>query len=253
VQPGTIALIVFVCVFGGALLGLWLGARLPARHVDKPTQDMVKLGMGTIATLMALVLGLLVATAKASFDTTATETRQFAARLVELDHVLARYGPETATARRLLRQFAALKVAELWPEGGRRPASQLYTDTDALLERAGDELFSLSPHDEVQKSVKTLAMRLAGQLGETRWLLVLHAAGNAIPGPFLIVLIFWATILFISFGLFAPRHGTSIAVLFVCALSIAAAIFIILEMNYPFIGIIRISSAPARTALQHLH
>jgi hypothetical protein len=250
-QSETVALVAFACVFGGSLLGLWLGARLPPHHVDKRTQDVMKLGMGTIATLMALVLGLMVATAKASFDTTATQTKEFAARLLQLDHVLTRYGPETATTRRLLRQFLALKIDEVWGRQGHRSRA-LQSDTGDLLEAAAGELLALSPHDEMQKALKTRAMQLAGDLGQLRWLAVEHAAGTAIPTPFLVVVVFWATVLFVSFGLFAPRNATAIAMLLVCALSIAGAIFIILEMNHPFSGLMRISSAPARTALVNM-
>jgi hypothetical protein len=248
----AIASLMFVCVFGGALVGLWLGARLPAEHLERRTQELVKLGMGTIATLMALVLGLLVATAKASFDTTATQTKQFAAKLVQLDHVLERYGDETVPTRRLLKRYLAHKIEQLWPEG-RRSASVSQGRADAvLLETAGDQLLSLRPHNDVQKALLSRAMQLASDLEQTRWLLVEQTAGSSIPTPFLIILGFWATTLFVSFGMFAPRHGTSIGVLFVCALSIAAAIFVILEMDHPFSGMIRIPSAPARSALANM-
>jgi hypothetical protein len=247
----TIALIAFACVFGGSLLGLWLGSRLPEHHVDRRTQDLVKLGMGTIATLMALVLGLLVSTAKASFDTTANETKEFGAKLVLLDHVLARYGPETATARRLLGQYLALKIDGLWPTTPGQavaPPSQAAVLFDDALER----VVSLEPQSDVQKALYTRALKLAAELGQTRLLIMERSVGSSIPGLFLAILVFWATILFASFGLFAPRHATAIAVLFVSAISIAAALLLILEMAHPFSGIIHIPRAPAQTALEQM-
>jgi hypothetical protein len=251
VHSATIALVSFACVFGGSLVGLWLGARLPPHHVDKRTQDLVKLGMGTIATLMALVLGLLVGTSKASFDTTATQTKEFSAKVVQLDRVLVRYGPETASTRRLLRQFLARKIEDIWGRHGRN-AHPLETDASELLDAAGDEILALAPHDERHNALKARALQLGGDIASIRWLVVEHTAGNAIPLPFLVILVFWATVLFISFGLFAPHHATAIAMLLVCALSIATALFIILEMNHPFTGLIRISSAPARMALANM-
>jgi hypothetical protein len=245
----VIALIVLACVFGGALLGMWLGARLPAHHVDKQTQNLVKLGMGTIATLMALVLGLLVGTAKASFDTTATHTNEFAAKVVQLDHILGAYGPETAPIRRRLRTFMTLKIDELW--GAERPHG-LSSENGVILESALSRVVSLAPRDERQKALQARALQLTGDIGQTRWLLIEHTAGASIPGPFLGILVFWAGILFVSFGLFAPRHATAVAVLLVCALSIAAAIFVILEMDHPFSGVIRIPSGAARSALAHM-
>jgi hypothetical protein len=248
----AIASAVFGCVFGGSLFGVWLGGRLPAQHLDKRTQNMVKLGMGTIGTLMALVLGLLVSTAKASFDTTATETKEFTAKLVQLDHVLLRYGPETATTRRLLRQYLALKIDEIWPEGHHRRVVTQPSRAGILLDDALDQVLTLKPEGAIQKALQSRALQLAGELGQTRILILEHRAGSAIPAAFLVILAFWATILFVSFGLFAPRHATAIAVLFVCALSIAAAIFVILEMAHPLSGVIRIPSAPARSALVNM-
>jgi hypothetical protein len=251
VQSATIALISFACIFGGSLLGMWLGARLPPHQVDKRTQDLVKLGMGTIATLMALVLGLMVATAKASFDTTATQTKEFAAKMIQLDRLLVRYGPETTSTRQLLRGFLALKIDEVWGHHARRAYTPATNGGD-LLDLAGDELLALAPADENHRALKARALQLGGDLGQLRWLVVEHAAGSAIPTPFLVVLVFWATVLFVSFGLFAPRHATAIAMLFVCALSIAGAIFLILELSHPFNGLMRIPSGPARTALANM-
>jgi hypothetical protein len=250
-HSATIALIAFACVFGGSLVGMWLGARLPPEHLDNRTQDVVKLGMGTIATLMALVLGLLVATAKASFDTTATQSEEFTAKIVQLDRLLARYGPETAPARGMLRQFLVAKMDEIWgqhPRGARPVRSHAVR----LLEAASDELSVLSPHDQLHKALRGRALQLAGDVAQIRWLVVEETAGSSIPGPFLAVLVFWATVLFISFGLFAPHHATAIAVLFVCALSIAAALFLILETSHPLSGLIRVPSAPARIALENM-
>jgi hypothetical protein len=245
----VIAIVVLACVFGGALLGMWLGARLPSHHVDKRTQDLFKLGMGTIATLMALVLGLLVATAKSSFDTTATQGKEFTAKLVHLDHILARYGPETAPSRRQLRQFLALKIDELWGPGRRHSVT---SESGVLLESALSQVVALTPGDAQQKLLQARAVQVAADLAQIRWLLIEHTAGSSIPVPFLVILVFWASILFVSFGLFAPRHATAVAMLLVCALSIAAAIFIILEMDHPFSGVIRIPSGPARSALAHM-
>jgi hypothetical protein len=246
----AVASVVLACVVGGSLLGLLLGARLPRHHLDKPTQNLVKLGMSTIATLMALVLGLMVATAKASFDTTESETKEYVARLMHLDRVLARYGPETTTARHLIRWYLAAQATELWPEDARRWGLAVPTaSASALFEQAGDELLAMSPHDEVHKALHARALQLAGDLGQARWLFAAQTAGSSIPTAFLVILVFWASTLFTSFGLFAPRHATAVGVLLVAALSIAAAVFVILEMDRPFSGVIRISNAPVRHAL----
>jgi hypothetical protein len=94
-------------------------------------------------------------------------------------------------------------------------------------------------------------MQISADLGRTRSLL-LEQTGGSIPMPFLVVLVFWFTVIFITFGLFAPPNATVIAVLLVCALSVAGAIFLILELDRPFEGLIQISDAPLRSALARL-
>ena len=112
----TIGGIVFACTFGGALVGMVLRAILPEHHVSTESKDVVKLGMGLIATLAALVLGLLIASAKSSFDAQRSGFQQLAANLVLLDRALARYGPETKDAREALRSLVAATIDRLWPE-----------------------------------------------------------------------------------------------------------------------------------------
>jgi hypothetical protein len=251
-QSIAIALLAFVCVFAGALVGMFWGSRLPERRADAGTREVVKLGMGTIATLMALVLGLLVATAKASFDTKSGEIRDFSAKLVQLDRTMSRYGPQTSAARHLLKRYVAQKIDEVWPTESHRPRVLANPNTGALLDDVFDQLLALRPTNETQRTLRTRAFHLASDLSQTRTLMAAQQTGSSIPRAFLVILVFWATVLFVSIGLFAPYNATTIAVLLVCALSIAGAIFVILEMENAFGGIITVSSAPARAALAHL-
>jgi hypothetical protein len=251
-RPLVLALITFACVSAGALLGMLLGSRLPEHHADARTREVVKLGMGTIATLMALVLGLLVATAKASFDTKSGEIRDFSARVVQLDRTMRRYGPETSSARRLLKRYLAQKIDEVWPTGSHRSRALLNSNAGQLLDDVFDQLLALRPADDTQRELRTRALHLGGDLAQTRALLAAQQVGSSIPGAFLVVLVFWATVLFTSIGLFSPHNTITIGVLIVCALSIAGAILIILEMDNAFGGLITVSSAPARAALAQL-
>jgi hypothetical protein len=249
VNASVTGLIVFVCVFGGALLGIYLRAALPAHHLNTDSRDLVKLGTGLIATMAALVLGLLVASAKSSYDAQSHELVELSAHVVLLDRLMAHYGPETGEARALLRRGVERALAKIWPED-RSQAVEL-APSAAGVEVFYDKILELAPQNDVQRSLQVDAARVALDLGQTRWLLF-EQRGSSIPMPFLVVLVFWLTIIFISFGLFAPRNATVIAVLFVCALSVAGAIFMILELDRPFEGLIRISSAPLRSALTHL-
>jgi hypothetical protein len=245
----AISLIVFVCVFGGALFGMFLRAALPKHHVSAESSDVVKMGMGLVATLSALVLGLLVASAKGSYDAQSTELTQMSAKLVLLDRVLAHYGAETKEARELLRAAVARVLDQMWSK--HRRSSSPSEPSSSGAEVLFDKIQGLSPKDDTQGSLKAQALSIAMGVGQTRWLMY-EQGTTSISLPMLSVLVFWLTTLFISFGLFAPHNGTVIASLFISALSVSGAILLILELYTPYAGLIQVSSAPLRAALAHL-
>jgi hypothetical protein len=246
---GVIAAIVFGCVFGGALGGMLIRAALPEEHLAQATQDVIKLGTGMVATLAALVIGLLLFSAKNSYEVRDTELRQFAANLILLDRQLVHYGAETKEARDLLRHYVSFKIDSTWTGEASRPVTETHGWT--LLEDVQDRLRGLSPTTDAQHWLQTRALQISAELERTRWLLDVQK-DTAIPKPFLLMLTFWLTVIFGSFGLLAPRNATTIAILLVCALSIAGAVFLILDMDRPFFGVVRISSAPMREALATL-
>ncbi len=241
--------IVFACVFGGALFGMCLRAVLPEHHLSADSKDVVKMGMGLIATMTALVLGLLIASTKNSYDTQNSEVEHMSANILLLDRLLAHYGPETNEARDLLRRTVALGIDRVWPEKGspNLDIPERRTGTKNFFE----EIQELSPRDDTQRALQARALQISTDLSQTRFLLF-EQTGSSIPMPFLVVLVFWLTILFTSFGLFAPPNPTVIATLLVCALSVSGALFLILELDQPFEGVIQISSATVRNALAHL-
>jgi len=242
-----ISWIVFACVFGGALFGLFLRTALPEHHLSADTKDIVKLGMGLIGTMAALLLGLLVASAKSSYDTQNTELTQMAAKIALLDRVLAHYGPETREPRTLLHLWVEQVIEQNW---SRDSEAHLGTRASAG-EILYDKLQDLSPQTEAQRSLQTQALNILIAVGELRYLLFEQKA-NAISAPFLVVVVFWLCIIFVSFGLLAPRNATVIATLLVCALSVSGAIFLVLELNRPFEGMIQIPSTPLQRTLAKL-
>lgn len=250
-SPMAISWMVFACVFGGAMLGMLLRAIVPEHHLNPDSKDIVKLGMGLIATMSALVLALLIASAKSSHDTQNGEIIQISADFIQLDRVLAHYGPETKDARTLLRALLAYGVGPTWGLGSYRPAKLESTEVKAGADSFSEKIQQLTPRNDYQRSLHAQAMQISADLGRTRSLL-LEQTGGSIPMPFLVVLVFWFTVIFITFGLFAPPNATVIAVLLVCALSVAGAIFLILELDRPFEGLIQISDAPLRSALARL-
>jgi hypothetical protein len=245
--------IVFACVFGGALLGMFLRVVLPAHHLSQDSKDVVKLGVGLIGTMAALVIGLLIASAKGSFDAVDNEIQQSGANVILLDRVLARYGPETAEIRDLIRRLVALRLNMIWPEDSSRTVQlQTLDKAPAAVESVEDKIRELAPRNDAQRSLQSRALQISGDLGQTRWLLFAQVSESPVPIPFLVVLVIWLTVIFASFGLFAPRNATVIAALVLCALSASGAIFLILEMGTPFDGLMKVSSAPVRYALSHL-
>jgi len=248
-NPLTIGSWVFVCLFGAGLLALFLRAALPQHHLSAETKDTVRLTMGLVATLTALVLGLLIASAKGSYDTEKSEVTIMAAKLAFLDRLLAMYGPESAPARTALHQAVERIVARMWPTAVAQSA-QLDPQV-ASAEGVYRAIQDLSPQNDTQRALKTQALGSAYELGQMRWLLF-EQGGTSISTPLLVVVVCWLAVLFFSFGLFAPANGTSFAALIVAALSVAGAIFLILELDQPFDGLIQISSRPMLNALSHL-
>ena len=241
--------ILFAGLVGVILLGTRLRRIVPAEHLNSDSKDAVKLALGLVATMTALLLGLLVSSAKNSFDTARTEVIQMAAKIALLDRVLVLYGPETAEARRALRDSVAEGVRRTWPPDGRQPA-RLEPN-----EQMGDAFYAaiarLAPHEEGQRALKAEAVTLMIQLAELRSLVQAQAV-SSVSKPLLIALVVWLVVIFLGFTILAPANATSSLALLAGAFSVACAVFIILELDYPFAGLVRVPSEPMMRTLDHL-
>jgi hypothetical protein len=246
------AAIVFAFVFGGAALGMLLRGILPAHHLSDESRDVVRLGTGLVATMAALVLGLLVASAKGAYDTQKDGLDKITANITLLDTTLAQYGPETKEARAILRSTVGSAIARLWPADTSREATLGEAETTAGGKSFYAEILSLAPATETQRMLQFQALTIATELARARLLLVAQQETGRISGVFLVILVSWLVALFASFGLFAPRNATVVAALLISAFSVSGAIFLILELDEPFAGVIQISSAPMRDAFVHL-
>jgi Protein of unknown function (DUF4239) len=241
--------ILFVLLVGIALLGGRLRRHLPAEQLSDESKDAVKLAMGLVATMTAVLLGLLISSARGTFETEQSEVVQMAAKLAFLDRVLALYGPEAAEARHELRNAVAAGVQRMWPA---KRSSPVRLDPS---EYFGDPFYvaiqRLSPHDDAQRALKTQAATLMVQLGELRSLLQAQSIPS-VSKPLLIALASWLIVIFFGFSLVTPGNATSTLALVAGAFSVACAIFLVLELDYPFAGIIRIPSEPMTNTLNHL-
>jgi hypothetical protein len=247
----AISCVVFACIFGTALVVMFVKRALPEHHLNADSKDVVKLGMGLIATLAALVLGLLIATTKGTYDTQNSAVKEFAANAILLDRILKQYGPETKEAREFLRQAAQATQARLWPDSGAGSANLASGEAKRPLESLYDNVAQLEPKTDIQRGLKARALDTIVDLGRAR-LRMFAQQDSSLPLPFLVVLVFWLIILFAGYGLLAPPNATVIAVLLVCTLSVSGAIFLMLELATPFAGIMRVSSGPLRDAVNLL-
>jgi hypothetical protein len=240
---------VFAVVVGATAFGIALNRVLPAHHLSKESKENIHLGIGVIVTLTALVLGLLVASAKNSFDTKSEEIRHSSVKVIAVDRLLRQMGPEAASSRELLRGWIDNNAAAIWtPEGRRVPVEQGNIEWTEF----HDKVRSMVPATDAQRALQAKIMDLVDDLAETRWLLTEQAV-SSIQTPFLLVLVLWLGIIFASFGLFAPRNWTVYSVICLSALSLSTAVFLILELDQPFSGAIRISDAPLHVLLREVH
>jgi len=247
----SIATVTFACAFGGALLGTYVRSILPATHLSKESQDVMRLVMGLIATMTALLLGLVTASARSTFDNQDAASRTSAANILTLDRLLARYGPETRSTRDLIRQAVAFRIETTWPDDGSAGSGLTQAQGPAAVEEIENQILQLSPATDAQRWFKSEALRLSQDIVTARWR-ALGSQEGSVPLLFLTVVIFWLTMTFGSFGLYAQPNATVITVLFVSAFSVAAAVFLTLELDDPFSGLIKISSGPFRYVLANL-
>ncbi len=245
-----LGLITFGCLYSAAMLALLLHPRLRSDYRDQRTHDMVKLSMGMIVVMSSLVLGLLTASLKRTFDTVDSDVHKFGTQLLLLDRTLSKYGPEAGDARARLRDYTAFVLERNWPKGDATPV--IDDDRAADILDDADRAIQILPTDTREQ--QRLAAQAASEMRTLfvlRWTIIGESTGQ-ISRPFLIILVFWLTLCFASFGYNAPRNPVVAAVLFLSSASIAGAIFLIVDLDTPFDGWIRISSAPVEIALQHL-
>jgi hypothetical protein len=248
----AVSLLVATCIFAGGMIGLVLHRILPRDHLTPATLDVVKLGTGMLSVLASLVLGLLIATAKTSYDQTDQAIRNYAAELALLNETLRDYGAAATVPRDLLREYTKQFLNQGWPPDGTPPILDEDQKTRLLLEHVRESIRALKPVDKGQTSLQDQAIDINLNLLRQRWLLIEQQGAN-VQRVVLFVLVSWVTVIFVSFGLNAPRNGTVIVAFLICSLAIGGSIFLILEMDRPLGGVMAISSWPVENALAHMN
>ncbi|PZQ17075.1 MAG: hypothetical protein DI565_06745 [Ancylobacter novellus] len=246
----AISIPIFLCLSAAALVALFAHRRLPERHRDDETNVIVRLVAAIFVTLSALVVGLLLNSSKNAFDAIDRNFHAFSTQIILLDRTLRIYGPETAAARKGLEQYVVRALDGTWTRDGQE---QLVEDPEAerLLEAVATSIRALKPVDDDHVDLKRQAQERLRKAIELRWDIIGHWDGN-LPPPLVVVLVAWLSLVFAGFGYRAPPNGTIVASVLAAALLIAGAIHLILDMDAPFGGSIRISPAPLEKALEHI-
>jgi len=251
VTPLSVSLITFALIFGGALAGMRVRKEWSDDNLREEVKDVVKLSTGLIGTMAALVLGLLIASAKNTYDTKSAQIRQITADIILIDLDLERYGADAQDLRVLLRDAIPPMIAQIWSEGDRSKLSAFASSAEA--KEIINRFQQLKPDNDLKRAIREQVLGTTTNLSQAR-LSLFTESNDGIPTPFLAILILWLAIIFTSFGLLVRpdhvRHSRIVIVtFFVGALSVASAIFLILEMGRPFAGLMQISSEAPRRAL----
>ncbi len=248
----VLSLIIFTCIIGGAVIGIFLRAMLPARHLTDESRNMVTLGMGIVATMGALAVGLMIQGAQISFSAQRDDLIDMSAKIVFLDELLADYGPGAEGARETLRDSLERTINQFWPKDGLGGA--VIEPPVSKSETLYYQILSLKPDNDARHAIRDEALSLTYDLALARDSLVMGQS-RSIPGVFLVVLgiiLFWFVSIFFSFGLYAPTNGIVVSTLILSALAVTLALFMIMELNRPFDGLLRMPSDPLVEALQHI-
>lgn len=243
------AFLCFVVIFAGSAVGFAIGKFLPEEHRGAPTERVVQGAMRTMSLLSALVLGLLVASAKAKFDTNNVQIQQFAAELMLLNGELTNLGPGAAEARATLENYTSAKIKDVWR--AEIPLTGEPENPAPVLDRLQLQVLSLTPQNEFQRAMAKGASDVVAQLVREKWLLVAEQSARA-PQPFLLALMAWLSVLFLLIGLFAPRNPVTIGTVLVCALAIGSAVGMIEDLDQPYGGFIVVSPEPMQAALAQM-
>ncbi|MEW6144450.1 MAG: hypothetical protein AB1598_05475 [Thermodesulfobacteriota bacterium] len=248
----VISLIIFVCIIGGAFIGIFLRKMLPERHLSDESRNMVTIGMGIVATMAALAVGLMIQGAQTNFNNQRSDLIDMSAKIIFLDKLLADYGPGAEGARQVLRSSLERTINQFWPKDGSGGA--MIETPESRAETLYYQILSLTPDNDVRRAIRDEAVSLTYDLAQARDTLVMGQT-RSIPGVFFILLgiiLFWFVAIFFSFGLYAPTNGTVVATLIISALAVTLALFVIMELNRPFDGVLRMPSEPLVEALQNI-
>jgi hypothetical protein len=245
--PAIISLIALTLIFGAALAGMMIQSFLPEHHLSEDSKTIIKAARSVVVGLSALTLGLLIATAKESFDTKVSELKTGTSKMIVMNRLLVNYGDKSLVARRALRELAESGVKSL------QKTNREGIQTNELLGQGIDKLLhalmELPEGTAREHWLKNSALTLGNEIAASRW--KIHQNSSASVSPlFLLILIFWLMTIFFSLGLIAPFNAAVIIALLMATLSMTGAILLTMELDQPYGGLIQISTEPIEMAIK---
>jgi hypothetical protein len=244
-----ISVTAFACIFGGALIGMFIRRVLPKEYLSVGSSTTIKLAIGLVITMTGIVLGMLISSARNSYNVRYEQLVTTSADIIMLDRLLANYGPEAQDARSELRSVIQSSIERVW---GDPSAVRAELKPSEEVEGVYDKVLALSAKTPEQNVAKTEATSLAMEMMRTRWLILIGSQPDSMSTPLLVIVTSWLTAIFVSFGLFAPGNPAVLCTFFVSSIAVSTAIFLIVQMNNPFTGILKMPATPMRAAFAQL-
>jgi|SRR6266851_4203252 hypothetical protein len=245
-----IALVAFGLILASVAIGLMMRYWLPEEHISGDSKEVIRLATALIGTMAAVVLALLFASTRTSFEATNSSVGRMTTSVIELDHMLQEYGPEGRPLRAALRRDVVAIVASIWQDD---VAAQRQARPDGPPGQVTvlTMLRQMTPANPLQGALQARALSVSGDLEQTR-LTLLAQPTDSLSKPFVTVLVLWLCFIFLSFSMSAKANTTLVIILVICAFSASSAIYLILELGQPFDGLMQIPNAALRNALAPL-
>ena len=244
----SFAALVFIATFLAASLGFRIQGLLPEKYTDDVTEGSVKVVLGMLTMLTTVVLGFITADAKHSFDAAANIVSDTAVRLVSIDRILDGFGDEAAPIRGRMKRAATEWIDRIQSPAGDRNLDLRAVQRGEELEDLFGEIAALTPKSDAQERDQSRAIDHASGILHDRWVLATERAAST-PTVFLFVVLAWLALEFFIFGLFACRNPFVTAATFVGALTVASAMFLVLDLEGPTTGPMRVSTGALERAV----
>lgn len=248
-QEALIALAVFACLTLSALGTLAFYDKVPARFHHDDTVSVLRLIAGLFIVMTSLVIGLMINSSRNTFETADHTVHVFSTEMILFDRGLQRYGPDADGVRQALKDYAVRASQPPIAISGSFARSDPRSEN--LLSKVGGAFGSIRPGDAEHADMLRDLRQQFQNIVKLRWDIVEQSEGD-IPIPMIVMVATWLVLIFGSFGYRAPRNVTVVASLLVAAALMSGSIYLVLDMDIPFNGIIQVSGTPLQRVVAEL-